>query len=146
MLKTKFLRYLVVILSLCLSAKSYSQTEDGIEEAQYSINYVVDGNEKEQLVSHLNIHLKDNAKIFVKNKPNEETQTRVTLENKHNIRSVEIKWPAPTQSTNDAFYYTEDINVPISIKLIDPPDANLIELFKYNMEKMKSIINLIIYI
>ena len=80
----------------------------------------MDGNEKEQLVSHLNIHLKDNAKIFVKNKPNEETQTRVTLENKHNIRSVEIKWPAPTQSTNDAFYYTEDINVPISIKLIDP--------------------------
>ncbi len=119
MLKTKFLCYLVIILSFFLSAKSYSQTEDSIEEAQYSINYVVDDNEKQHLVSYLSIHLKENAKIFIKNKSNEEIQTRITLENKHNINSVETKWPAPTQSINDAFYYTKDVNVPILINLVD---------------------------
>ncbi|MEI6187012.1 MAG: thioredoxin family protein [Alphaproteobacteria bacterium] len=122
MLNTNIFRYLIVIFSLFLTVKGYCQIEDRIEEKQYSINYSIDSydDKKKHLISHLNIHLKQKIKIFVKNHANEGPQSRVALENKRNINSVEIKWPTPKKSTNDAFYYTEDLNIPILINLIDP--------------------------
>jgi suppressor for copper-sensitivity B len=121
MSKTKILYYIVIILSFFLSAKSYSQIKNSIEEDQYSIDYVVDGYDyqKDLLVSSLRIHMKDKSKIFVKSKVNGEFQTRVALENKHNINSFEVEWPTPTESINDGFYYTGDVSVPINIDLLD---------------------------
>lgn len=116
------IRYLVAIILLFSSVKGYCEIQNKIDETQYSINYSIDNydNEKKHLLSYLNIHLKQKSRIFVKNKANDEPQTRVTLENKRNISAVEIKWPTPEKSSNDAFYYTGDINIPISIGLIDP--------------------------
>ena len=96
------IRYLVAIILLFYAVNGYCDIQNKIDETQYSIDYSIDNydNEKKQLLSYLNIHLKQKSKIFVKNKANDEPQTRVTLENKRNISAVEIKWPMPEKSSS----------------------------------------------
>ncbi len=116
--------YIIIFIALSLFFNcqcGYTQTLAELDEIQYNLNFFTNSYDAKtkNLISNIQISLKEHWKIFAKNKADEKIQIKILLEKTRNISAINIEWPSPVLE-NRSFYFVESLKVPVLITVIDP--------------------------